>query len=85
MNHLVSDSKSSVATIKTSNPSIIGVNGDGNIGVHKNVTDTMTDSNAISRSTSDKYNTNHHKTDPSKTQCALNVFFAIEFFIKQMK
>ncbi|XP_037030471.1 mitochondrial coenzyme A transporter SLC25A42 [Bradysia coprophila] len=66
MNHLVNDSKSSVASIKTSSSSIIGVNGDGNVGVHnKNVTDTMSDSATISRSTSDKYNTNHHKTDPN--------------------
>lgn len=65
MSQLVNDSKSSVTSLKSSSPSIIGVSGDGNI-VHKNATDTMTDSNALSRSTSDKYNTNSHKTDPSK-------------------
>lgn len=87
MNHLVNDSKSSVTSIKTSSSaSILGVNGDGSVAAHKNATDIMTDGHTISRSTSDKYSTNFHKTDPSKNAqfqiflvdvvlTELNVFF----------
>lgn len=68
MNHLVNDSKSTVTSIKSSSPSILGVSGSGdaNVVVHKNATEIMTDGNTLSRSTSDKFNTNFHKTDPSK-------------------
>lgn len=66
MNHLVNDSKaSSVTSIKTSNSSLLGVSGEVNANVLKNAAD-MTDGNTLARSTSDKYNTNIHKTDPSK-------------------
>lgn len=85
MNHLVNDSKSSVASIKTSSASIIGVNGDGNVTVHKSVADTMSDSNTISRSTSDKYNTNHHKTDPSKTRLPISFFLSSFWWIPDFR
>lgn len=68
MNQLVNDSKSTVTSVKSSSSSILGVSGDGNV-VHKNATDIMTNN---SRSTSDKFNTNFHKTDPSK-----NFFFLL--------
>lgn len=66
MSHLVNDSKSSVTSIKTSSSSILGVSGsgDGNVVGHKNATEMVTET--LSKSTSDKNNTNFHKTDPSK-------------------
>lgn len=70
MNHLVvNDSKSSI------------LGGDGSANFSKNNAVDMTDGNTFSKSTSDKYNTNIHKTDPSKWP----IFSWLNLFSAEMK